>query len=38
LQPLVDPINDITRWTGLDIDCDGPLRNSKATSGNGEWL
>ena len=38
LQPLADPINDNTRCTGLDIDCDGPLRNSSETSGSGTWL
>ena len=35
LQPLADPIRDITRFIGQTVDCDGPLRNSRATSGNG---
>ena len=32
LHPLADPISERTRCTGLNIDCEGPLRNSKATS------
>ena len=35
LHPLADPIRDITRFIGQTVDCDGPLRNSRATSGRG---
>ena len=35
LQPLADPIRDITRFIGQSVDCDGPLRNSRSTSGSG---
>ena len=38
LQPLADPINDITRLTGHAVACDGPFRNSSDTSGNCTWL
>ncbi len=35
LQPLPDPTRDITRFIGQTVACDGPLRNSRATSGKG---
>ena len=38
LHPLADPIKDITRFIGQTVDCDGPLRNSRATSGKGSRL
>jgi hypothetical protein len=38
LQPLADPVKDITRCIGQNIDSDGPLSISRATSGNGSQL
>ena len=35
LHPWADPIRDITRFIGQMVACDGPLRNSSATSGSG---
>ena len=35
LHPWADPISDITRFIGQTVACDGPLRNSRATSGSG---
>jgi hypothetical protein len=35
LHPCAEPISDITRFIGQTVACDGPLRNSRETSGNG---